>query len=411
MKGAFQPLLSLMVDNGKVARLRHNAPTTPLSVSGPTPASISKGIESHANSRKIIAFKVTHIVVILIVFWFWYNDPDSPPTRRPADLENSVLHLVGVYFFATGFLLTRTVLDNQSECAILPYSSNTFVHKPTFERHEGCWHPKSFEKAVVIVIDALRYDFTIPFRPTSQDPNPHHFHNAISILHQTAQETPKNAFLLPFIADPPTTTLQRLKGLTTGTLPTFIEAGSNFAGTAIEEDNVLLQLRKVGKTLVHLGDDTWNSLFPGYFHPNLTHAYDSFNVRDLHTVDNGVIEHLMPLLQSTAASEWDVIFGHFLGVDHAGHRYGPEHPAMAEKLKQMDEVIRDVMHSIDEETLLVVMGDHGMDAKGDHGGESDDEVEAAIWFFSKKSIFGRTQPSFIMPPKTAKERPIRQIDL
>ena len=302
------------------------------------------------------------------------------------------------------------MLDSHSQCDILPYN-NTFVHEPARAGHEGCWHPKAFEKAVVIVIDALRYDFTIPFRPTSQDPSPRPFHNAIPILYQTTQESPENAFLLPFIADPPTTTLQRLKGLTTGTLPTFIEAGSNFAGTAIEEDNVLLQLRKVGKTLVHLGDDTWNSLFPGYFHPNLTHAYDSFNVRDLHTVDNGVIEHLMPLLQSTAASEWDVIFGHFLGVDHAGHRYGPDHPAMAEKLKQMDEVIRDVMHSIDEETLLVVMGDHGMDAKGDHGGESDDEIEAAIWFFSKKSIFGRTQPSFVMPPKTAKERPIRQIDL
>ena len=261
------------------------------------------------------------------------------------------------------------------------------------------------------MIDALRYDFTVPFRSTIQDPNPRYFHNAIPVLYQTAQETPENAFLLPFIADPPTTTLQRLKGLTTGTLPTFIEAGSNFAGTAIEEDNVLLQLRRLGKTLVHLGDDTWNSLFPGYFHPNLTHAYDSFNVRDLHTVDNGVIEHLMPLLRSSAASEWDVIFGHFLGVDHAGHRYGPDHQAMTEKLNQMDGVIREMMQLIDEKTLLVVMGDHGMDGKGDHGGESDEEVEAAIWFYSKRRIFGRMQPSFIIPPKNAKERPIRQIDL
>ena len=263
----------------------------------------------------------------------------------------------------------------------------------------------------MIVIDALRYDFTVPFRPTSQDPDPRHFHNAIPILHETAQDTPENAFLLPFIADPPTTTLQRLKGLTTGTLPTFIEAGSNFAGTAIEEDNVLLQLRKVGKTLVHLGDDTWNSLFPGYFHPNLTHAYDSFNVRDLHTVDNGVIEHLIPLLRCSASSQWDVIFGHFLGVDHAGHRYGPDHQAMTEKLLQMNGVIQDIMRSIDDDTLLVVMGDHGMDGKGDHGGESDEEVEAAIWFYSKRRIFGRTKPSYIVPPKTAKERPIRQIDL
>ena len=32
-----------------------------------------------------------------------------------------------------------------------------------------------------------------------------------------------------FLADPPTTTMQRLKGLTTGSLPTFIDVSANFA--------------------------------------------------------------------------------------------------------------------------------------------------------------------------------------
>ena len=221
-------------------------------------------------------------------------------------------------------------------------------------------------------------------------------------------QTPNNAFLLPFIADPPTTTLQRLKGLMTGTLPTFIDAGSNFAGTAIDEDNLIDQLYKANKTLVHLGDDTWHSLFPGYFDQNLTHAYDSFNVWDLHTVDNGVIDHLMPLLSQN--EKWDVIFGHFLGVDHAGHRYGPDHSAMTGKLRQMDEVIRQMIASIADDTLLVVMGDHGMDAKGDHGGESDDEVEAALWMYSKRGIFGRDS-DHLLPPATAKGRAVAQIDL
>lgn len=38
--------------------------------------------------------------------------------------------------------------------------------------------------------------------------------------------------------------------------------------------------------------------------------------------------------------DWDVLVAHFLGVDHCGHRFGPDHPAMAEKLTQMDGVIR-----------------------------------------------------------------------
>lgn len=318
------------------------------------------------------------------------------------------LHLAGIYFFTKGFLLTRMVLDNKSSCEILPFESSTAVGNTN---GNGCWHEKSFDKAVVIIIDALRYDFTVPFAGSDAGQEAQIFHDNIPVLYETAVKNPANAFLLPFIADPPTTTLQRLKGLTTGTLPTFIDAGSNFAGTAIDEDNLVAQLHGAGKTLVQLGDDTWQSLFPGYFDANLTHPYDSFNVWDLFTVDNGVNEHLFPLLQSENRNKWDVIFGHYLGVDHAGHRYGPDHAAMASKLQEMDRVIRDIIAALDDDTLLVVMGDHGMDTKGDHGGESDDEVEAALWMYSKRGIFGRTSKETLLPPKHARERPVPQIDL
>ncbi|KAL4803323.1 hypothetical protein BDV18DRAFT_46157 [Aspergillus unguis] len=320
------------------------------------------------------------------------------------------IHVVGIFFFTKGFLLTRMVLENKSSCDVLPFTDSPSLLPDQSQRDE-CWHKKSFDKAIVIIIDALRYDFTVPFAPNADIESAHLFHDNIPVLYETAVNNPENAFLLPFIADPPTTTLQRLKGLTTGTLPTFVDAGSNFAGTAIDEDNLVAQLHAAGKSLVQLGDDTWQALFPGYFNPNLTRPFDSFNVWDLHTVDNGVNDHLFPLLEPQNYTKWDVIFGHYLGVDHAGHRYGPNHPAMATKLNQMDQVIRDVMARIDDNTLLVVMGDHGMDSKGDHGGESDDEVDAALWMYSKKGIFGRTSQETILPPKYAKERFVPQIDL
>jgi phosphatidylinositol glycan class O len=338
--------------------------------------------------------------------------------------NHRILHVIGIYLFTSGFLLTRLVLDHKSECAISPIDSAKSYIAGNAEI--GCWHPKTFDKAVVIIVDALRYDFTVPFEaqfettdlaaaaanPSQAPPiAPRHFHNAIPIFYETAKQQPNNAFLLPFIADPPTTTLQRLKGLTTGTLPTFIDAGSNFAGTAIDEDNLVAQLKNASKRVVHLGDDTWHALFPGYFEPNLTHAYDSFNVWDLHTVDNGVTEHIFPLLEAENTGKWDVIFGHYLGVDHAGHRYGPDHPAMTAKLNQMDDVFRRMIQQLDDDTLLVVMGDHGMDAKGDHGGESDDEIQAALWMYSKKGLFGRTEQAYSTPPANAKVRPVGQIDL
>ncbi|KAL8922566.1 MAG: hypothetical protein Q9208_005069 [Pyrenodesmia sp. 3 TL-2023] len=344
----------------------------------------SEDLITRNNKVRAIQFKAAHGLLIAFFLWIF------------------ALHALGIYFFTKGFLLTRLVLDHKSQCASPPVEAPGLTPG---SYSAGCWYPKTFDKAVVIVIDALRYDFTVP-SPGSL----HHFHNALEVLHETAVQQPETAFLLPFIADPPTATLQRLKGLTTGTLPTFIDLGSNFGGTAIEEDNLVAQLRDAGKTLVHLGDDTWHSLFPGYFDANLTHAYDSFNVWDLHTVDNGVVEHLMPLLKS-GTGHWDVIIGHFLGVDHAGHRYGPDHAATNDKLKQMDRVIRDIISAVDDQTLLVIMGDHGMDTKGDHGGESDDEVEAALWMYSRKGVFGHGHNGLPNPPSTAQERPVGQIDL
>ena len=36
--------------------------------------------------------------------------------------------------------------------------------------------------------------------------------------------------------------------------------------------------------------------------------------------------------------EWDVLIGHFLGVDHAGHKFGPRHPEMRRKLREEEEI-------------------------------------------------------------------------
>lgn len=38
---------------------------------------------------------------------------------------------------------------------------------------------------------------------------------------------------------------------------------------------------------------------------------------------------------------------------------------MGEKLAQMDRVLRTLFEKVHEDTLVIVMGDHGMDQKGD----------------------------------------------
>ncbi|KAH8990586.1 hypothetical protein EDB92DRAFT_1816763 [Lactarius akahatsu] len=311
----------------------------------------------------------------------------------------SLLHLVGIYLFTRGFLLSRLSLSTVSEC------SSTSAALP-------CTLPPTHTRAVFLVVDSLRFDFLSPHPPEPHSP---YHHNVLTLPRELTAKRPRNSFLFNAYADPPTATLQRIKGLVTGSLPTFVDIGHNFGGASIAEDSIIQQLQRANKTIAFMGDDTWLSVFPTSFHPEMTHDFDSFNVEDLHTVDNGVIANLFPLL--TNSSKWDFLVGHFLGVDHVGHRVGPDHPTMLAKQKQMNDVLQNVVDALDKDTLLVVLGDHGMDHKGDHGGDGDLEVSAGLWIYSKGApLSSKNPPTSHLPHKTfpgepTSHRSVQQIDL
>ncbi|KGL97043.1 GPI ethanolamine phosphate transferase 3 [Charadrius vociferus] len=291
------------------------------------------------------------------------------------------LFFAGIGLFMSGFLLTRIELASSSSC------SDPLV-PPPWERQSlppgSCWAPQRFSKAVLVIIDALRFEFA-RFNPAKASPLP--YENKLSFLHHLATSQPRHARLYRFRADPPTATMQRIKGLTTGSLPTSIDVGSNFATYAIQEDNLLAQLVQNGRRVVFMGDDTWEGLFPKKFFRS--YFFPSFNVKDLHTVDDGILQHLYPTVDS---GEWDVLIAHFLGVDHCGHKHGPDHPEMAKKLTQMNEMLRSLVDHLGNDTLLLVAGDHGMTETGDHGGDSEKEVNAALFVYSKTPLFGTGPP-------------------
>ncbi|GAA5949614.1 hypothetical protein JCM3765_002724 [Sporobolomyces pararoseus] len=280
------------------------------------------------------------------------------------------LHGAGLYLFTRGFLLTRQTLSKTNECNPIAESGNLDA---------SCSLPPTHSKLVFLVVDALRADFVLPVNHSR------YFANQVTLPYELTQQDPTRSFLSHFIADAPTTTLQRLKGLTTGSLPTFVDMGSNFAGERVDEDNWLWQAKRAGKRIAMIGDETWLNVFPkgrdGVWEDDKVWSYDSFDVEDLDTVDRGVRSHLLPLLDQPR--DWDIVIAHGLGVDHAGHRFGADHPEMTRKLQETDELLREVVGKLDEETLLVVIGDHGMTDRGDHGGDTREEVDAALWIYSK----------------------------
>ena len=201
-------------------------------------------------------------------------------------------YLLGLILFLNGFLLTRRVIL-QDSVSTIPSSV-----------------PIDFDHVILIVIDALRYDF---IKPTNNNLINSNYLNQMPFVQELLETKSKQSVLLRLIADPPTTTLQRLKGLTTGTLPTFIDLSYNFIGYEIEEDNILKQLTKTyQRNISLLGDDTWLALYPNIQFKHL-HVYPSFDVHDLDTVDNGILQHLWTVIESTRYDRLSFIIAHFLG--------------------------------------------------------------------------------------------------
>jgi hypothetical protein len=52
------------------------------------------------------------------------------------------------------------------------------------------------------------------------------------------------------------------------------------------------------------------------------------------------------------------------------------------QLEQMNEVVAGLMAALPPKTLLVVLGDHGMTAEGDHGGDTAAETGAALFVYA-----------------------------
>lgn len=69
------------------------------------------------------------------------------------------------------------------------------------------------------------------------------------------------------------------------------------------------------------------------------------------------------------------------------------------------------MERLENDTLLVVAGDHGMTMTGDHGGDSELEVSAALFVYSPTALFASVPPEvrfvLLLMPSASVQRTLR----
>ena len=149
--------------------------------------------------------------------------------------------------------------------AIFVFASGFFPYKPFipgFALYDGeasspLVSHAPFDKVIFMVVDALRSDFVY------SSPSGFTF----------TQELIRNGAAMPYTAHAtsPTITMPRVKAMTTGSIPSFLDVILNFAesdqsSSLASQDTWPAQLlRKPNGKLVMYGDDTWLKLFPETF--------------------------------------------------------------------------------------------------------------------------------------------------
>ncbi|KAF1998894.1 GPI ethanolamine phosphate transferas-like protein 2 [Amniculicola lignicola CBS 123094] len=276
---------------------------------------------------------------------------------------------ISILIFATGFFPYKPFMPGLATYEELGWEDSMKWEKDAVPEAQ-------FDRIVFMVVDALRSDFVFGKE------------SGMEFVHSLIIQ----GSALPFTAHAtsPTITMPRVKAMTTGSIPSFLDVILNFAesdtsSTLATQDTWLAQLKAKNEgKLVMYGDDTWLKLFPDFF--ERADGTSSFFVSDFTEVDNNVTRHVP---EELANRDWNGMVMHYLGLDHIGHKAGPLSPNMVPKQREMDDIVKQIWLAMENDrmhanTLLVLCGDHGMNEGGNHGGSAPGETSPALVFISRK---------------------------
>ncbi|KAF2965313.1 hypothetical protein GQX73_g8275 [Xylaria multiplex] len=305
----------------------------------------------------------------------------------------NILIPLGMLIFMSGLFRSRPQLDA------------TDFPSPSLETRV---HNAPFDKVVFMMVDGLRTDFVFSKNggfPFTQG------------LIRSGAAVPITA-----LSAMPTLTLSRIKALTQGSSQSFLDAWLNVVNWPEDSrldggDTWLARLkasRADQKELVFYGIEEWLDLYPDVF--DRVESFSSFQLPKLVNSDQNITRNLSNEL---ARDDWTALILHYLGLDCIAHVGGPRSAHMRPKQLEMDAVVKDIYTALTREphmqdTLLVLLGDHGMTAQGNHGGRLPEELAAATVFISPK-LGDMAQPQRSAPLDIAEDylyySAVNQIDM
>ncbi|TNV84491.1 hypothetical protein FGO68_gene11512 [Halteria grandinella] len=338
----------------------------------------------------------------------WMTFKDRPQFRFALSLL--ILFLVAENYFSKSIFLSKRIIKQKSESFSHEYYQNSTVP------------PK---KLIMLMVDALREDFVemddllVPNQRIFHKDS-FYTHRRLQLFNNLLREQPHNTILIPMLVQMPTVTMIRIQGTMTGALNSYIEIKDNFQSKLIEEDSILYQLnnrgypRKYptsdqsegGEYIVFAGDFIWEDQFGPYF--NRSYFHSSFNVRDLDSHDLKTTYDLMNIMND---KNFTLLLGHIIGVDHGGHSGGANNLQIERKLYEAEQLIQNIINLMDNDTVLMVYGDHGMGNGGHHGGSTLLELSSAFFAYTKGGFPVKTASQEVKEHFDSLQASFKQLDI
>ncbi len=225
-------------------------------------------------------------------------------------------------------------------------------------------------KVVMVIVDGLRFDYLLNYENIDHDPALRV--NKLKMFNKMYFRQKENFVILRAKADIPTLTVLRVPCLMTGNVPRLGSVLTAFGALPAEEDSIPRQLYLGSKKSYFTGDPILKEYFPKYLKSDYKLA--AFNVKDLHVDEPSHKYTDKKILEN----HFDFLAAHLLRLDHMGHTSGLNSPQVLHAIEDVDRFLVHLMNVIDDNTMLLFAGDHGMNKMGKHGGASDQETHTAI---------------------------------
>ena len=191
--------------------------------------------------------------------------------------------------------------------------------------------------------------------------------------------------------------------LGTGRPGTLVLGILDFAAPPAHVESLPRLALATGKRVALSGDPSWDRQFGWLLPPEDRHSHPEPGITldaRVRVADRGSVEFILPKLRDP---RYGLVVVHLSTADAVGHVVTPFGAEYRDALRFIDGLVAEALGAVDDQTVVLVTGDHGMGPRGTHGGRDDSATLTpyVLWGPGVRAGAGADLPQTALPTTIA----------